>query len=185
MSTPKGTVVTLRPWQRGDLPLLRRLMGDREMTRYLGGPETEEQLVKRHERYLTLDPEKGRMFVITSGADASAAGSIGYWEREWQGETVWETGWSVLPEFQGRGIASRAIGLAIERMREEERHRSVHAYPQVDNAPSNAISRKAGFTLLGESDFEFPPGQWMRCNDWALDLSPAREHSVPHMEDNV
>ena len=49
-------------------------------------------------------------------------------------------------------------------------HSSLHAYPGVTNAASIALCRKAGFTLLGERDFEYPKGHWMRCNDWSLDL---------------
>jgi RimJ/RimL family protein N-acetyltransferase len=56
---------------------------------------------------------------------------------------------------------------------EERRHASIHAYPNVDNAPSNAICRKAGFTLLGPAEFEYPKGHWMTCNDWALELPVA------------
>jgi RimJ/RimL family protein N-acetyltransferase len=48
--------------------------------------------------------------------------------------------------------------------------RSMHAFPSVDNPASNAICRKLGFTLLGARDFEFPPGSFMRCNDWRLEL---------------
>jgi RimJ/RimL family protein N-acetyltransferase len=39
----------------------------------------------------------------------------------------------------------------------------------VGNAPSNAICRKLGFTLLGPHDFEYR-GTVLRCNDWRLDL---------------
>ena len=48
----------------------------------------------------------------------------------------------------------------------------MHAYPAVDNAPSNGLCRKLGFELLGPSDFEWPPGSGtlMRCNDWRFDL---------------
>jgi RimJ/RimL family protein N-acetyltransferase len=47
----------------------------------------------------------------------------------------------------------------------------VHAFPSVDNAPSNAICRKLGFTLLdGAIEFEYPPGNLLRCNDWRFDL---------------
>jgi RimJ/RimL family protein N-acetyltransferase len=52
----------------------------------------------------------------------------------------------------------------------------VHAFPSVENAASNAICRKAGFSLLREHDFEYPKGHPMRCNDWRFDLlapSPA------------
>ncbi len=146
-------------------------MGDPAMTEHLGGPETPDKIRKRQARYLESDdPDKGRMFVIVVGPDRAAAGSIGYWKRVWQEQPVWETGWSVMPEFQGHGVATRALGLLIGRVRAEGKYRFLHAFPSVDNGPSNAICRKGGFTLQGEVDFEYPPGHLMRCNDWRLDL---------------
>jgi RimJ/RimL family protein N-acetyltransferase len=161
--------IDIRPWSEGDLPLLERLMGDPEMTVHLGGPESPEQIRKRHQRYLDLS-ESGKMFVIVAGPERAPAGSVGYWERELNDQTVWETGWSVLPEYQGMGIASRGTALAVERARAESRHRYMHAYPSVDNPASNAICRKLGFEWLEQSDFEYPPGNPMSCNDWRLDL---------------
>ena len=76
----------------------------------------------------------------------------------------------MLPEFQGQGIATRATRLVIAKVRAEGKHRFLHAYPSVENPPSNAICRKAGFTLRGEEDFEYPKGHMMRCNDWCVDL---------------
>ena len=163
--------VGIRKWSEGDLLLLERLMGDPEMTRYLGGPESDEQIRARHRRYVDIgDTGKGRMFVIVVGPDRTPAGSVGYWERETGEETVWETGWSVLPEFQERGIAKGGTALAIERARNEDKHALICAYPTVDNAPSNAICRKLGFALLGVSEYEYPPGNLIRCNDWRLNL---------------
>ena len=163
--------VEIREWSEGDLSLLGRLLGDPEMTRYLGGPESAEQIGKRHQRYIAIsDSGKGRMFVITVGPEGTPAGSVGYWEREGGEETVWETGWSVLPEFQGRGLATSGTAFAIERARAEGKHRYMHAYPSVENAASNAICRKLAFTLLEAQEFEYPPGNVVRCNDWQLDL---------------
>ena len=170
MSRP-SVEVGIRPWSEGDLDLLRRLMGDPEMTRYLGGPESDEQIRARHQRYVDIgDTGKGCMFVIVVGPDRTPAGSVGYWERESSTETVWETGWSVLPEFQGQGIATSGTALAIERARNECKHRLICTYPIVDNAPSNAICRKLGFALTGVSEYEYPPGNLIRCNDWRLNL---------------
>jgi RimJ/RimL family protein N-acetyltransferase len=166
--------VALRPWSEGDLGLLQRLLGDPRMMEHLGGPEAPEKIVRRHARYLAIG-DAGEMFVITIGPDGDVAGSIGYWEKEWRGETVWETGWSVLPEFQGQGVATRATVLAVARAEAETPHRSIHAFPSVDNGASNGVCRKVGFTLLGESEFEYPPGHLMRCNDWALDLPAAAD----------
>jgi RimJ/RimL family protein N-acetyltransferase len=146
-------------------------MGDPEMTRYLGGPESADKIADRQQRYLKIaDAGTGRMFAIVIGPSGRGVGSVGYWDKEWQGLSVYEIGWSVIPAFQGGGIASRATAAAIERARSDRKHRFMLAYPGVDNAASNAICRKLGFTFLGAEDFEYPPGHRMRCNDWRLDL---------------
>ena len=165
--------VALRPWSADDLDLLHRLLGDPRMTEYLGGPESPDKIRDRHRRYLDMSGP-GQIFVITLGPERQAAGSIGYWEMpHWLGDTVWETGYSVLPEFQGQGIATRATVLCVARAAADGIHRSIHAFPSVDNGPSNGVCRKAGFTLLGAHDFEYPPGNPLRCNDWAFGLAPA------------
>jgi RimJ/RimL family protein N-acetyltransferase len=162
--------IAIRPWSDGDLPLLERLMGDPVMTEHLGGPETPQKIRERHRRYLSNELSKGQMFVIVVGPEKVVAGSVGYWEKEWRGQMIWETGWSVLPEFQGQGIATRATAAVIDRARDEGKHRVIHAFPSVDNLPSNAICRKVGFAFQGEVDFEYPQGHFMRCNDWRLNL---------------
>jgi RimJ/RimL family protein N-acetyltransferase len=166
--------VALRPWSADDLGLLQRLLGDPRMMGHLGGPEAADKIVRRHARYLTSG-EPGQICVITVGPGLEPAGSIGYWEHAWQGETVWETGWSVLPEFQGQGVATRATVLVVARAAAEGTRDSIHAFPSVGNGGSNGVCRKVGFTLRGEYDFEYPPGHQMRCNDWAIDLAGTGE----------
>jgi len=57
--------VRLEAWAEGDLPLLRRLLGDPAMTEHLGGPESEEKLVERQAKYERIgDTGTGRMFRI-------------------------------------------------------------------------------------------------------------------------
>jgi RimJ/RimL family protein N-acetyltransferase len=163
------TDVVLRPWSEEDLPLLEKLMGDLDMMAHLGGPETPEQIRKRHQRYLQL-PETDHMFVILWGQKSEVAGSIGYWEKNWRDQLVYEMGWFVLPEYQGQGIATKAGEAVIEHARREHRHHFMHAFPSVSNTASNAICRKLGFTLIEECQFEYPPGNFMQCNDWRLDL---------------
>jgi RimJ/RimL family protein N-acetyltransferase len=161
--------VTIEPWGPDDLPLLERLMGDPVMTEHLGGPETPEKIAERHERYLRAQAGD-RMFRIVDSGSGEGVGSVGYWDKEWRDQQVYEIGWLVVPEFQGRGIASAATTKAIERARSDGRHRFVHAFPSIENAASNTICRKLGFTLLEEREFEYPKGHFMRCNDWRLDL---------------
>lgn len=163
--------VHIEPWGEGDLTLLKKLLGDPAMTEHLGGPESDEQLAERHARYLRLAyTSRNRMLKIIHEACGEAIGSVGYWERSWHGEQVYEIGWSVLLAFQGQGIASAATAQALSQARLDGLHRFMHAFPSVDNPPSNAICRKLGFTVVEECKFEYPKGHFMRCNDWCLDL---------------
>lgn len=137
------------------------------MMEHLGGPESPEKLADRQRQY---EKPASRQFKIVDNATGRGAGWVGYWERQWQGDRVYETGWAVVPAFQGRGIAGSAVRLLIGAVKAERARRFLHAFPSVGNAASNAICRTAGFTLGGPCDFEYPKGSVMRCHDWRLDL---------------
>jgi RimJ/RimL family protein N-acetyltransferase len=136
------------------------------MTAHLGGPETEVQLLERQRRYVSEVPDQ---FKIVDESSGSAAGWVGFWERDWRETPVYEIGWAVLPPFQGRGVASAATRAALGVARDRGGRRYVHAFPSVDNAASNALCRSLGFALLGAHDFEYR-GKPMQCNDWRFDL---------------
>jgi RimJ/RimL family protein N-acetyltransferase len=161
--------VLLQPWSEEDLPLLQKLLGDPAMMVHLGGPESPEQIARRHQRYLQL-AETDHMFKIVSGSTSEPLGSIGYWEKTWRDRLIFETGWSILPAYQGQGIATKAGQAVIEHARREHRYQFMHAFPSVSNAASNAICRKLGFSLLEECEFEYPAGSFLRVNDWQIEL---------------
>lgn len=168
MSQP--TQVEIVSWSADHLELLHQLNAP-EMTEHLGGPETDAQVGDRHERYLRIAGKgTGRMFAVVLLPEREPAGSVGYWDRTWKGEQVYEMGWGILPAYQGRGLATAAVSQAIESARAEGAHRAIHAYPGIDNPASNAVCRKLGFKLIGEIEFEYPPGNMMRCNDWRLEI---------------
>ena len=54
-----------------------------------------------------------------SSSTARPVGGIGYWQVEHDGVPAWETGWSVEPEWQGRGIAREALRLVIRRVADD------------------------------------------------------------------
>jgi len=168
MHVKEQSNINLRSWSENDLSLLERLMGDPIMTKHIGGPESPQKIKERLKRY--CNDSKIRMFVIVLQPENTGIGSIGFWEKEWLGQSIWESGWRILPEYQGKGIATKAILLIIERARAEQKHRFIHAFPSIDNAASNIICKKTGFILQKEVDFEYPPGKFMRSNDWCLDL---------------
>jgi RimJ/RimL family protein N-acetyltransferase len=162
---------TLEPWdERG--PALQRRTNAPEMMTFLGGPEPEAALDDRHERILrNAAAGIGQMLMIMVPDSPDPVGSVGYWDTEWQGRTVYELGWSVLPEAQGRGLAVAATQAALRMAADNKRQDWAHAFPRTDNGPSNGVCRKAGFALMGECDFEFPKGHPIRCNDWRYNLT--------------
>lgn len=111
------------------------------------------------------------MFVVLD-AKSGAVGAIGYWTVSWREEAAFETGWFVVPEAQGRGVASRALALLIEDARAHPAGlRHLVAFPSVENAASNGVCRRAGFELVGSSAGEFR-GSELHSHEWALDVHP-------------
>ena len=141
------------------------------MTEHVGGPESEEALRQRHQRYLAArDAGTVFCFAVILQPDGTPVGSVNFWERQWQDKVVYEMGWGIVPEFQGRGHATAAVQAAIDVARNLRGRDAVHAFPSVDNGASNAVCRKAGFELLGPVEFEYPKGHWALSNDWRLGL---------------
>ncbi|MGG4490412.1 GNAT family N-acetyltransferase [Metabacillus idriensis] len=160
--------IQINSWEDKDLELLVKLNAP-EMMEHLGGSESKQQILKRHKRYLELG-DKGKMFSIRQSPDFEAVGSVGYWQTTWNDENVYEIGWSVLPQFQGRGIATIAVKLAINETIREKRYKYVHAFPSVENPASNAICRKLNFSFISDCEFEYPPGNLMQCNNWRMKI---------------
>jgi RimJ/RimL family protein N-acetyltransferase len=160
---------SLRLSSDADLPLLRQA-NTPEMTAHLNGPETEQQLIARHERYLRhVASGESRLFVIVDGGHP--VGSIGYWKTDWRDQPAFETGWFVLPEAQGRGIASAALAAVVPDAREHrDERRMLTAFPGVDNPASNGVCRRNGFTLVGTLTELFREKE-LTMNEWVLDLS--------------
>ena len=105
------------------------------------------------------------MIVIGDGV---AAGTVSLWDHEWQGETIDEIGWMVLPEHQGRGLASAGVAEALRRADEAARWQLLHAFPATTNAPSNALCRKHGFAPRGPLEYTYR-ARSLRVNHWVRD----------------
>ena len=158
---PNITLTLITP---EDLDLTLALEGSREVMRFLGGPRDHENIVRIHQRRIDLHAlGEASMYKIT--VDGQPAGNVGIWQTEHEGHTVHEMGWLLLPEFHGRGIATVAAQRLLDQARANPDIRAVHAFPGVDNAASNRICEKLGFTLLGEIAIDFA-GRPLHCNNW-------------------
>src|SRR6266511_3242709 len=164
----------LRPITIDDLAFYESLLCDPRMMSELGGPLPSEGLAEKLSGIVD-EVAAGSVWydVITPDGDAAAeAGTVCIWEHRYDGASINEIGWMVLPAFQGQGLATRAVDSILHRARAETRWGVVHAFPGTTNAPSNSICRKAGFSMIEECDFGYA-GRVLRCNHWRIDLRSA------------
>ena len=73
----------------------------------------------------------------------------------------------MLPERQGRGLASAGVAEALRRADAARRWQALHAFPATTNAPSNALCRRHASTL-GPIACTYR-GQTLRVNHWRRD----------------
>ena len=161
--------ITIERWSEADLPLLERA-NTPEMTQFLGGPETDEQVADRHERYLRYW-ETGEACMFRVELDGRPVGGIGYWQIEHDGVPAWETGWNIEPPWQGRGIAREALRQVIRRVADDGSRELLVAYPGVENTASNGLCRSTGFEHVGSGTMPWRGGE-LDFNTWVLDMSP-------------
>ena len=162
--------VRLKRWRERDRPLLD-LENTSGMTRYLGGVWTRTELDQRHRR-LVDGGRRGavRAFRILIEHARVPAGAVVFW-RSGEGESATaEMGWVVYRAHQGRGIATAAARRGVQTFLGDRAFGEVgalHAYPRVDNVPSNAVARSAGFELVGPLVAPYR-GQPFHVNDWRI-----------------
>jgi RimJ/RimL family protein N-acetyltransferase len=157
----------LRPLTREDRRLYERIYTDPRMWAELGGVLELDMAAKVERDVASVEADRHWVLVIVID-NGTAVGTVSLWDHEWKGETIDEIGWMVLPEHQGRGLASAAVAEALRRADEAARWQVLHAFPATTNAPSNALCRKHGFALRGPIDFTYGERS-LRVNHWVRD----------------
>lgn len=126
---PKGSVVSLRPFEPSEAPLI--VAGrDAAFRRFIG------------EGSAVPSPE----FCIV--VDGSVVGWIDHDrddDRWWLAPEEVNIGYHVFPEHRGRGYATRAVGLMLVHLREDTEHRVATLLIHPDNVPSLTVAERNGF----------------------------------------
>jgi RimJ/RimL family protein N-acetyltransferase len=169
--------VELRPLTHEDRRLYERIYTDPRMWAELGGVLEQDMAAKLERDISAVEADRHWVLVIVT-EDGTAAGTVALWDHEWEGEAIDEIGWMVLPEHQGRGLASAGVAEALRRADEAARWRVLHAFPATTNGPSDALCRKHGFALRGPIDYTYRE-RTLCVNHWVRDtLAALPEGSV-------
>jgi GNAT acetyltransferase-like protein len=101
----------LRPLTRKDLRLYERIYTDPRMWAELGGVLEQDIAAKLERDVASVEADRHWVLVIVTD-QGNTAGTVSLWGHEWEGETIDEIGWMVLPEAQGLGLAGAAVAEA-------------------------------------------------------------------------
>ncbi len=148
--------VSLRLITEGDIKALYPLGNDKEVSWMSGGgltyPLTYEEF--RTKKTIALSTKVGELetYVILWGN--KTVGSIGYFSRE--ENSPLEIGYWLGVQYWGKGIASKALVLALDNMRQSGVTGEINATAMKDNLGSRYILEKCGFEQKSETSFESP-----------------------------
>lgn len=143
-----------RCWSANDLPLARELWGDREVTKFFGGPFSEAEIERRLQ--VELDRASAHNFQywpIHILDDGEFVGCCGLRPYKWE-EGIPELGFHLRPKFWGRGLAQEAATAVIHYAFETLRASALSAGHHPDNGNSRKVLAKLGF-LYSHDEF-FP-----------------------------
>ena len=150
--TLRGTRISLRNYEKSDLPFLTDMWFDEENGKYLSDP-AREYVDERYQRALdTLgESEKGYFLVAELANSNERIGSACIFPN---GDTnVYEIGYCIHKSKWRQGYGSEAVGLIIEWLKAHGVEK-VAAEAATENTASNALLKKLGFALVRTSEFK-------------------------------
>jgi len=142
-----------RCWAKEDLTLARELWGDIEVTRYFGGPFSEEEMRGRLEREISRMEEYGfEYWPIHLLADDEHVGCCGLRPYRLE-ERIPELGFHLKPKYWGRGLAPEAARAVIESAFVTMGVKGLSAGHHPENLASKKVIEKLGFRYSHEEFF--------------------------------
>lgn len=141
-----------RMFRESDFPTYEQWTSRIEIMRYLGGRTFDRIQAWRHLAY-----QIGHWHMLGHGYYAveekdtgTLVGRVGYTSHPgWPG---FELGWTIIPEYQGRGYATEAARFLLQYAFETMKLPRVVSLIHPDNAPSRRVAEKLGQTIDGQTE---------------------------------
>jgi RimJ/RimL family protein N-acetyltransferase len=153
----KSARIGFRCWSRDDLPLAHELWSDIEVTRFIGGPFSDEEIGRKLEREMARMNEHGfQYWPIHLLSNDEHVGCCGLRLFRLQ-DQIHELGFHLRPKFWGQGLASEAARAAIRYGFETIGAKGLSAGHHPDNTTSKKLLENLGFRYT--HDEFYPPLQ--------------------------
>jgi ribosomal-protein-alanine N-acetyltransferase len=150
----KSARLGFRCWSKEDLPLARELWGDIEVTRFFGGPFSEEEIGQRLEREITrMETCRFQYWPIHVLSNDEFAGCCGLRRYRLEDE-VHELGFHLRPKFWGQGLAVEAARAVISFAFKTIGAKGLSAGHHPGNVNSKKVLEKLGFQYTHDECFE-------------------------------
>jgi ribosomal-protein-alanine N-acetyltransferase len=150
----KSERLGFRNWTKDDLDLARELWGDLEVTKFFGGPFSEEEIRTRFKREMARRLVHGFQYwvieLLESGEFVGVCGLRPYRPAE----EVVELGFHLRPKFWGRGLATEAARAAIPYAFATYAPKKLAAGHHPENLNSKKVMEKLGFQYSHNEKFE-------------------------------
>jgi ribosomal-protein-alanine N-acetyltransferase len=142
-----------RCWTNEDLPLALGLWGDIEVTRFFGGPFSEDEVRERLEREIArMDAHQFQYWPMHLLEDNEYVGCCGLRPYRSQIE-IPELGFHLRPKYWGRGLAVEAASVVIEFAFETIGATGLSAGHHPENVNSRKVLEKLGFRYTHDEHF--------------------------------
>jgi [ribosomal protein S5]-alanine N-acetyltransferase len=142
-----------RHWTKDDLELARELWGDVEVTKFFGGPFSEQEIRTRFKREMARRLVHGFQYwvveLLETGEFVGACGLRPYRPAE----EVVELGFHLRPKFWARGLATEAARAAIGYAFQTYAPKKLAAGHHPQNASSKKVIEKLGFRYSHSEPF--------------------------------
>lgn len=141
-----------RQFRDADFPIYEQWCSRMEIMRFLGGKTFDRIQAFRHFAYLRghWDFLGYGYYAVEEKATGALIGRCGYTNQPgWPG---FELGWTIIPEYQGRGYATEAARMLLPYAFEALDQSRVISLIHPDNAPSRRVAEKLGQRIDGETE---------------------------------
>jgi ribosomal-protein-alanine N-acetyltransferase len=154
----KSERLGFRCWSREDFPLAKELWGDVEVTRFFGGPFSDEEVRVRLEHEIErMNTHKFQYWPIFLLRDNEHVGCCGL--RPYGADAaIPELGFHLRPKYWGQGLAVEAARTVIDCALETIGAKGLAAGHHPENVNSKRVMAKLGFRYTRD---EFFPGLGM------------------------